>query len=225
MTAKLTELINKQDTREIVRDKIADILVVERENQKGLALADGQDPALWDFAVYRERAFPYPQWQNDGSSLAVPLIVNVWFESGSLVNPASFTREQQSEMGKINIDIYGRGVNEPDGNGGQIPADLAAALNMHRGVRLCRNILMAGAYTYLDLRGLVGQRMPDSFQVFQPPIDDQQTYSAVACRFRLDVRYEEFSPQATPETLEKIVFSTTILPSGAVVPIEFDYTV
>ena len=49
-------LINKTDSFELVRDKIAMILADEFASQQALAQAEAIDPAPWDISVYTERS-------------------------------------------------------------------------------------------------------------------------------------------------------------------------
>lgn len=220
--SKITTLIDKEDSVEIVRNQIAAILVAERDNQKTLATAAGKDPALWDFNVYIERADPWSIYQN--SETEVTPIVNVWIDNETFEGGASNIAERQTANGRFNIDIYARGLAKDDGNGGHTPGDLDAALNMHRTIRLVRNILMAATYSYLDLRGLVGKRWPESISTFQPQQDNQQAQAVVAARMPMSVRYNEFSPQVEGDTLEQIAASITLDPSGEVIQATFDYT-
>jgi hypothetical protein len=62
-------------------------------------------------------------------------------------------------------------------------------------VRLARNIIMAGAYTYLGLRGLVWKRFPQSISMFQPQIENRAVQRVVGARLALQVHFNEFSPQ------------------------------
>lgn len=213
-------LIQKKDTKEIVRDKIAQILVVERDNQKALAVAAGEDPALWDFYVYVERFFPWSLWQNTDN---LTPIVNIWFQSDTTMGGASDVVQRQTQDGKFNIDVYARGANTEDGSG-QLAGDKQAMENLHRTIRLIRNILMAGEYTYLDLRGLVGYRMPDATEVFQPELDDQNALPIIGGRMRMSVRYNELSPQAVPSCVESIVVNIEQSPSGEIVTAEYDFS-
>lgn len=200
--SQITTLIDKLDTFEIVRNKIAQILADESAAQVVLATDAGKpDPNEWKLRVFIERATPWDDYA-DGD-----LIVNVWFDTASVDESSSDTVELQTMRGTFNIDVIGFGVSKAGGPG-QIPGDEIAALNAQRGLRLVRNILMAWAYTYLDLRGVVGKRMPQSIETFQPQLNNRAETHAVGTRLALGVRYEEFSPQFEPATLQEI--GTTI---------------
>lgn len=197
MPALINEVIHSQDNFEVIRDQIAAILKIELENQK--ALSGREQPR-----VFLERANPWGEFI-DGARCVEP-ILNVWFDNASYDGASSNIVERQKCDATFNIDCYGYGVSVDDGNtvGGHVPADYAAALECHRAVRLARNILMAGAYTYLGLRGLVWKRWPQMLQVFQPQIDNRNVQGICACRLALVVSFNEFSPQVAGEALETL---------------------
>ena len=87
MTAKITELIDKDDNFEVVRDKIAQILADEIANQMVLAVDGGKDPDLWKLRIFAERSAPWAQWLDDQTDESP--IVNVWFDNHSVDLKAS----------------------------------------------------------------------------------------------------------------------------------------
>jgi hypothetical protein len=215
--SEITQLIDKLDTFEIVRNKIAVILVTESAAQVALAIAAGKpDPSLWALKVYTERASPWDDYE-DGS-----VIINVWFDATSVDESASNTVRNQTMRGTFNIDVIGFGVSKPNGTGGHVPGDELAALNAQRGLRLARNILMASNYTYLGLRGVVGQRMPQSISSFQPQLNSNPTVHAVGTRLALGVRYEEYAPQYEPVILQELGVTITRA-EDALVIVELEY--
>jgi hypothetical protein len=197
----IAELIDKQDSFEIVRDQIGAILLAETINQQALAIADAKDPDLWKLRVFTERSNPWEEWLNDDTDKSP--IINVWFDSEDFDKSASNVMERQKTTGIFNIDCYGYGV-ATDTVGGHEPGDKNAAFESHRAVRLIRNILMSANYTYLDLRGLVWTRWIRSINSFQPQQNQNSVQQIVASRFSLEVVYNEFSPQIPPEILELI---------------------
>jgi hypothetical protein len=215
--SEITQLIDKLDTFEIVRNKIAVILVTESAAQVQLATTAGKpDPSLWALKVYTERASPWDDYE-DGS-----VIVNVWFDATSVDESASNTVRNQTMRGTFNIDVIGFGVSKPNGTGGHVPGDELAALNAQRGLRLVRNIIMASSYTYLGLRGVVGQRMPQSISSFQPQLNSNPAVHAVGARLALGVRYEEYSPQFEPVILQELGVTITRA-EDALVIVELEY--
>lgn len=200
----ITSLIDKQDNFEIIRDKIAQILANETANQKILADEAGKDPLLWDLRIYTERSNPWETWlNNQDKSNKIP-IVNVWFDNYNLDGQASNTVERQKIDGTFNIDIYGLGISEDIPLGGHIAGDEDGAKEAQRGFKLVRNIMMAGTYTYLDLREIVGQRWIQSVTSFQPEQSGNQAQKVQAMRLSFLVKFIEFSPQVEGEGIELI---------------------
>lgn len=207
MTAKITELIDKQDVSEIVRDKIAEILLVESTAQQALATAANKEPKLWALRVFTGRSHPWSEFQDCPAQLDAVPIVNVSFSLSSVEKERSNSVERQSYAGTYFIDCYGYGVSA-DEDAGHIVGDAIAELEAHRAARLVRNILMAGAYTYLDLRRTVGSRMVDKIEIFDLPIDAQPAQNIRGARISFTVSFNEFSPQVSGEQLE--VISATV---------------
>ena len=198
----IAELIDKQDNFEIVREQIAAILAAETANQQTLAGAAGEDPDLWKFRVYSERSNPWSQLTEPSADKS-PL-VNVWFDSSTFDKGASNPVERQKCDAVFNIDCYAQATSQDDGAGGHIAGDEQAALEAQRVVRLVRNILMAGENTYLQMRGIVWSRWPQSIKLFQPQLDNRSVENVVAARLTFAVAFNEFSPQVQGETLELI---------------------
>ena len=215
------ELIDKQDTSEIIRDQIAAILALEVVNQKALATAAGKDPALWDLKVYLERSNPWEQFIGDTPD-ETP-IVNVWFDNENFEKKASNIVERQKANGIFNIDVYAIGVTEDDVLSGHKPGDREASFNAQRAIRLVRNILMAAENTYLQLtRGIAWDRFPQAITIFQPSIDAQQVQQIVGARLALNVSYNEFSPQVKGEIMELLSVDVHRTEDGLIV-VEADY--
>jgi hypothetical protein len=198
-------LIDKQDGFEIVRDQIQTILVTEIANQQVLAAGAGKDPDLWKIRVYSERANPWESVLNQQTDFTP--ICNVWYTTSSFPEDTGNVVGRQKNVGVYNLDIYGFGIAE-DVTGGHQPGDKAAAYNAQRAVRLIRNILMAGDYTYLGLRGTIWKRWINSITMFQPEFDARAMQQVVGARIAFRVEFNDFSPQAEFDTLEYI--STTV---------------
>jgi len=197
MPALIPELISKVDNVEIIRDQIAAILAVELANQAVLAGAPRP-------AVFIERSNPWGQFL--ATTTAPQSLINVWWDSSTFDAATSNVVERQKSETVFNIDCYGYAVSKDDGATGHLPADEMAAREAQRAVRLARNILMAGVYTYLGLRGLVWKRFPQTISMFQPQIDNARAgQRIVAGRLALQVHFNEFSPQYVGEVLETLM--------------------
>ena len=217
------ELIDKQDAVEIVRDQIAAILALEVASQMSLATAAGKDPELWKLRVFQERATPWenlPSKTQDRSP-----IVNVWWDSCTFDMSASNVVGRQKSSASINIDCYGYGKSANNPGGGHVAGDQSAAEVAQRAVRLVRNILMAGEYTYLGLRGVVWRRWVDNISIFQPQQDSENVHHIVGARLSFRVEFNEYSPQVQPVTLELLSVDVKRTENDEiVVEADYDYT-
>ena len=212
-------LIDKLDSFEIVRDKIALILAAEVASQMQLAIDDGKDPDLWNLRVFLERSNPWEQLLNNQSD-TFP-IINVWYDNSTFDKSGSNITERQKVVGIFNIDCYGFAVSEDDGAGHK-PGDKESALEVHRALRLVRNILMAAKYNWLDLRGLVWQRWTQSVTIFQPQLENNAIPQVVGARLALSVTFNEFSEQIPTEILEQLSIDVFRAEDGEIV-LEADY--
>lgn len=219
----IAALIDKQDAFEVVRDQIAAILATEVASQMALATTAGKDPNDWELRIFSERSNPWEQLLNEQIDRSP--IVNVWFDNSNFDPSASNISERQKTEAVFNIDCYGYGISSNDIAGGHNPGDKEAAFEVHKALRLVRNILMAAEYTYLGLRGVVWQRWPQSITVFQPQLDGRQMQQIVGARLAFRVVFNEFSPQVPAETLELVSVDVMRTEDGEiVVEADYDYT-
>lgn len=219
----IAELIDKQDNFEVIRDQIAAILATEVASQMALASGEGKDPNDWKLRIFSERSNPWEQLLNEQTDRSP--IVNVWFDNSNFDPAASNICERQKTEGVFNIDCYGYGVSSDEAGGGHNPGDKEAAFEVHKALRLARNILMAAEYTYLGLRGVVWQRWPQSITVFQPQLDGRQMQQLVGARLAFRVVFNEFSPQVQAETLELVSVDVKRTEDGEIVAeADYDYT-
>lgn len=228
LSAEIPILIDKQDTVEQVRDQIACILAIESANQVALATtAQKPDPNEWALSVYMERSNPFEVWLNNPTAAEkVTPIVNVFFDTETFDLASSNRRERQKSDATFNIDVYGYGEAEDDGNGGFKAGDENAARASQRGVRLCRNILMSPIYMYLKLQGLVGGRWTRSITQFQPELDGQAVQNIIGTRIAFTAEFNEFSPEKEFETLGLLSVLVKRAEDGKIViEADYDYTI
>jgi len=220
VSAKITTLIDKQDSNEIVRDQIAAILTIEIENQKALAISASKNPDDFSFSVYIERSNP---WESE----EMPL-VNVMFDNDRFDNKNSNQVERQRAVGTFHIDCYAVKETTDDNYGDELSSREADRI-----ARLGRNILMAGEYTYLALgsreygigNNIVAKRNILRREKFQPDIQNTSYENIIACRLTIEVEYDEFSPQAEMEDFELLINSCTRSDDGKVLfGTEYDMT-
>jgi hypothetical protein len=218
MVNTLTALVDKTDNFEVVRDQIGHLLNENQAAQVALATSAGEpDPDLWKLRVYLERGDAFEAFMGEpGKPLAqqdLSPIVNVWFEGGTFDQSSSDVVRRQTHVGVFNADVYALGIARDNGQGGHVPGDLSAALNLARGVRLVRNFLMASGNTYLQLREKggppngpgVGGRWIDSINMFQIEGMAELSLNLIGARISLRVTFNEFSPQADESNLLETV--------------------
>ena len=213
MSALITTLIDKQDNNEIIRDQIAAILAIEKENQKILAATDGQDPNLYDFVVTIERSNPWLLLSENDGSIKGDLengLVNVYFESDNFNNPGSDTIKTQNVKGNFIIDCYGA-KNTDENNGNIKNGDEYSSYEVDRITRLVRNIIMSSQYHYLGFnRGsIVQKRYIIRREKFLPSQAGETSENVIGERLTLSVDYTEFSPQYQPEIIETFITDCT----------------
>lgn len=213
-------LIDKVDSAELVRDKIAEILLAESATQQALATAAGKDPRLWALRVFLERSHPWSEFQEVPDQLDAAPIVNIQIDNEGYDRGASNVVERQKSTTLYHIDCYGYGVAEDDGGSGHIAGDYRAGVETRRAVRLVRNVLMAAEYTYLGLRGTVWGRWIQSIQAFHPPLEQRSVPQVRGARISFEVTFNELSPQITGELLEEL--GITIEDNGEVL-LAFEY--
>lgn len=218
-------LIDKQDNSELVRDRIAAILLAETTSQQALALAaiPPKDPNLWKLRVFTERTNPWEEWIDlpetaENPAFSAP-IVNVSFDNANFDMRTGNVVERQKATGVYNVDVYGYGVSTASGSG-HLAGDQAAAIECQRAVRLVRNILMSANYTYLGLaRGpsqYVWRRWIQSIQLFQPQLNEHPVQQIHGARIAFQVEYNEFSPQVTGQPIEAIFVEVERAETGEV---------
>ena len=217
--AVITTLIDKQDSNELVRNKIAAILTTEIVNQRALAVTAGKpDPDLWFFDVYIERTRAWEVLTDSDGSEAGELkngLVNVMFESDSFDNAGSMNLTKQRAHGTFFLDCYAH-INATDALAG----DEATAKASERIARLVRNIIMYGDYAYLGLQGLVTRRYINKRDKLQPDIQQTGLENVIVTRVSLEVDYEEYTKEAAGVTMEEVLGECTLSDTGQVL---FEY--
>ncbi len=222
MTAKITTLIEAVDNVEAIRDQLAAILLAESAAQQALAIADDRDPADWKLRVFLERIIPWELFRApEGQRLDTTPIVNIrWDESKSDAS-ASNTIERQKVTGTFLLDCYGYGVSTATADGHQA-GDARAALEAQRAARLVRQILMAGAYNYLALKGTVWRRWWNGAKALDLPPEERPAQHVQVVRVSLSVDFNELSPQVQGEPLA-LVAVTVLNASGELTLFEASY--
>lgn len=213
----ISQLIDKKDSFEIVRDQIAAILKLNITNQMTLATTAGKDPALWDLRVFSERNNPWEEFQNATGAEAP--IVNVWYDSSDFDDAGSSSVDDQKTNGIFNVDIYACGVSAETVEG-HSPGDETSAITLHRAIRLVRNILMSSTYTYLGFprksEQFVWGRKVSSVNIFQPSADDATMQNIIGARIAFRVTFTENSPQYDGPAIEAIAIQVKRAENGEI---------
>ena len=205
MAAVIETLIEAPDNVELVRDKIALILLEESQNQQALANTDGKDPRPWRLRVFSERSNPWEEFQDapENQTIESVPIVNVSWDSSQFDMSRSDIVERQLSESVFNIDCYGYATSSISTDG-HSPGDEGAALEAQRAVRLVRNILMSAHYIDLGLGSAVWRRWVRGIQIFKPVLDTRPVTHVEAARLSFVVEFNEHSPQWVPGTVDQI---------------------
>lgn len=144
MAAVIDELLDSQDGFEIARDAVAAILAEEIANQQALAANASADVSLYQLDVYAERVAPLENWRDDPTAAPV---VSVWIPRYVPRSGGSTVDDERGEA-TLYLDVFAAGQ-DADSMSGHTAGDYQARVNLHRVIRLIRQILMSGQYTYL----------------------------------------------------------------------------
>ena len=199
MSAKITTLITRRDNVEIVRDKLAEILLVESAAQQEIArVTDGEDPESYRLRVFTEAHAPWDEYLAQPTGQSEPIdtapIVNIRWEESIADASSSNVIERQKVTGTYFLDCYGYGIARATDDG-HVSGDESAALEAQRAARLVRSILMAGVYTYLGLQGTVWRRWWHGARAIEPPIEQRPAQYVQGVRISMKIDFNELSPQ------------------------------
>ncbi len=205
LEAKIATLIDKQDSIEVIRDRIAELIKIETANQMLLAIAAAKDPEQWDMRVFPECFREIEQWLNvDDDLYPVPLVC-VSTQGANIDTSKSTGVGRTVYRGRFAIDCYAAGHSQADGPGKHIPGDVDAAKNRDRAARLVRNILMATDNRQLQLEAekiIWGDLIVQGYDFPEPTVEAHPTRDVRAVRFLVEVVYNETAPQPVAGTLE-----------------------
>jgi hypothetical protein len=207
VVAKITELIDKFDSFEIVRDEIAAILALEKENQKVLAAAaqPAQLPELYDFDVFVERFHPWELLEDaNGQPTGSPPIVNVFFDTTAEDSNSGTADGKSFYKGIFNIDCYGAKNTKEIAVGNHVAGDELTTRESQRIARLVRNIFAFNEYYRLGIPDIVNNMRIRQLDSLQPNIQDRPSNNVLVTRITLDIEYTELNFSTVPATLDLI---------------------
>ena len=206
MTLKVLEnRITEPMLFEVVRDRIAEILVNELANQEALALAASADQTPYQIAISTEKTDPWESTQ-------FPL-VNVWYDTGNIDTGASSPANNQQGDHFYNLDCYVEKDSEVSGSS-IVSGDTLSAREVQRVAGLVWQIIMADQNTRLQFpfrtagvpSAVVAHRVFEQLSTFQPSFGDKVVQNVEAMRLSLNVRHVEIPPVSLGVTLHAGVF-------------------
>ena len=175
----ITELLNVPANAEKIRDQIAAILSLELQNQYQLAVGNNtENSADYDIEIFVENSRPY-------DTTADELISRVNIVLQDISVPKSNPRiGKQATHAKFEIYCIANGNTT-----GDFHDDKTASFRAWKIMRLVWGILMAEAYTYLGMRGIVAHRAFTKMEAGTP--NEQSAQAVTVIRASLEVHLSE----------------------------------
>lgn len=198
----ISNLIIEKDLVQRASEAIVLILAAERDSQKLKAIAEGKNPALWDFDLFADENLQYEE------QFKKP-IVNVWAESMRYNQKGSTNLSLTVGDARIWIECYGFGTHRGGKTASTVAMDEAVRITT-----LCRQIIGAAQYLYLGSHTLTPKsnlmkRWISTVTYKQAGEDGDR--SVVLGAIEVYVNGEDVSQQATGETLESLYFQYDIM--------------
>jgi hypothetical protein len=199
-TPLIPDLISEPDVVEEIRDQIAAILSLELQNQYKLAQEAALPRAIdYHVKVYVNNARPYE------AETAEDLLSFINITLPKVDIPRSNSRMgDQKETALFHIYCAACG-----NDSGTFRDDKSSAFRAWKVMRLVRRILMADVYTYLGLRGVIGQRHIFLMEEGTPPAPEKSALAYTVIRASLEVSFAERFIEAPSVPLEGIDYEVT----------------
>jgi hypothetical protein len=194
----INKLITGKDNVEKVRDQIAAILSLELQNQKRMAQeAAVPDAEEYGVTVYVENPRPY-----ELTNKPIPLrLINVILPKANLISGAR--TGNQKERAVFWVDCAATGL-----EGIPLWNEKNANCRAWAVCRLARGILMADAYLYLGMRGIIGSRSVTLMEAGAPQGAGEAVQFAVV-RLTLEVEFVERYVEQDGPLIEGIDFEVS----------------
>lgn len=217
----IAHLIDPKLTLYLVRDRIGEILVAERDSQKQLAVADAKNPLLWDFKVFAQQRDPldcFVESPRNGTPAATP-IINVAVGGENLSEKGSFRQLINPYNAEFFVTAFGYGIAE-DTLEGHSTAEGVALACAERAIGLARAILLADPYRFLTtsandpVRKLVRSRRNTRLSYEQVSKDEGTTYFIQAITMNLIVDLDEVVREAPATPLDAILINVRRADNG-----------
>jgi hypothetical protein len=217
----IAHLIDPKLTICLVRDRIGEILIAERDSQKLKAQADGKNPLLWDFRVFAQQRDPVDVFVNtpENESLAATPIVNVAVGGENLSEKGSFRQLINPYNAEFFVTAFGYGIAEDTVDGHRTAEGVALAC-AERAIGLARHILLSDPYRYLvtsandPVRQVVRSRRNTRLSYEQVPVSEGTTFSIQAITMNLIVDLDEIVREQAPTPLDAILINVRRADNG-----------
>ncbi len=217
----IKHLIDPKLTICLVRDRIGEILIAERDSQKTMAQADGKNPLLWDFRVFAQQRDPVDCFVDtpENGSLAATPIVNVAVGGENLSEKGSFRQLINPYNAEFFITAFGYGIAEDTLDGHRTAEGVALAC-AERAIGLARHILLSDPYRFLvtssndPVRSVVRSRRNTRLSYEQVPVPEGTTFSIQAITMNLIVDLDEIVREQAPTPLDAILINVRRADNG-----------
>ncbi len=202
----LSTVISSELAFVAVRQRIFDILVAELANQLVLS----SDDPVFNINVYQERYNPYL-----GGNMP---LVNVWYDSGNILESSGVASKDQSGDHFYNLDLY-YNVPSEDVGGVVVFGDTESQKAVQTGASIIYQIIGADFNTRLQFparivnpnpppatlpNSFIGARQIVELVAFKPTFGDHFVEDTTAFRIRVKVRHTQFMPQIAGLLLQGI---------------------
>lgn len=210
----IDHLVDPRLTIHLVRDRLGEILVAERDSQKQKAIADGKDPSRWDFRVFAQQRDPidcYGHSPPNGSAEALP-IINVAVSGETLTEKGSWRQLINPYNAEYFITAFGYGIAEETDDGHREAADVALKC-AEDAIGVARNIIFSDPYRFLvtiandPVRKLVRSRKNTTLRYEQPSIDEGNTFFIQAITMNVIVDLDEIVREQASTPLDAILIN------------------
>jgi hypothetical protein len=211
MNNKITELLNKPDNIEAIRDTVAAILKIECAAQYEIAKElTIEKPNEFRIGVWKENSRPWQLTEDAEHQNPFPL-VNISILGFHEDTPGGPAIGPKKYIGEIILDCYAHGTfDSPE------QSDAAdAAIKAWKVARIVRNIIASEQYSYLGMRGIVREHKITEGRTGSASNIDEAALAVIICRLVLTVAYFEDNPKVETVQFEGMSF-TASTPGGEV---------
>lgn len=216
-------MMAKKDNFELIRDKVALLLVNESARQQGLAEDEDEDPTPYKLRVFIERTNPFDSYLTSSADMGP--VVNVWYDGSEFDKSKSNVSDRQFVTSMITVDCFAY-AQSASTTLGHTSGDEFAAREAQAAARMVRNILMHDDNKYLGFgRGIVSRRWVRSVDAFLIPNGSPGVQRVRGVRISLEVDHLETTDLMDENMIEFINLQIRHASDGEIIAeMDFDYT-